>query len=49
MSNKGNDNKKELQISSDSSLLTDALNAAVKELRESGKYDEILKKWLVAE
>ena len=36
-------------LKKDSSSLTDALNAALKELRESGKYDEILKKWLVAE
>ena len=36
-------------LNKDSSSLTDALNAALKELRESGKYDEILKKWLVAE
>ena len=36
-------------LKKDSSSLTDALNAALKELRESGKYDEILKKWLAAE
>ena len=36
-------------LNKDSSSLTDALNAALKELRESGKYDEILKKWLAAE
>lgn len=32
-----------------SSSLTEALNTALKELRESGKYDEIVKKWLAVE
>ena len=36
-------------LKKDSSSLTDALNAALKELRESGKYDELLKKWLSVE
>lgn len=31
------------------SSLTEALNTALEELRESGKYDEIIKKWLAVE